>query len=80
LSDQVGLVGYVYQQLSPDSGSGNRVGSFESAGAEVGYSFTAAGLQWYANLRGYGELWAANSLQGFATYATLNIPLGPAPT
>jgi outer membrane putative beta-barrel porin/alpha-amylase len=28
---QVGLVGYIYQQISGDRGSGDRVGSFESS-------------------------------------------------
>ena len=33
---QVGLVGYVYDQISDDSGSGNQVGSFESRVIGVG--------------------------------------------
>jgi len=80
---QVGIVGYVYYQLTADTGSGNHVGSFKSrvaaVGPEVGYSFTAGGLQWYANLRGYWEFWAQNRLEGHAIFATLSIPLGPAP-
>lgn len=80
---QVGLVGYVYYQLTGDSGSGDHVGSFKSrvaaVGPEVGYSFTAGGLQWYANLRGYKEFWAENRLEGYAVFATLNIPLGGSP-
>jgi len=80
---QVGLVGYVYYQLTADSGSGDHVGSFKSRvasiGAEVGYAFTAAGLPWYANLRGYKEFWAENRLEGYAVFATLSIPLGGGP-
>jgi len=38
---QIGLVGYAYQQLSCDSGSGDRVGCFESrvlgVGPQIGY-------------------------------------------
>ncbi len=38
---QIGAVGYAYQQLSCDSGAGNRAGCFESrvfgAGGQVGY-------------------------------------------
>ena len=85
LSDnwQVGVVGYVYYQLTGDSGSGDLVGSFKSriaaVGPEVGYAFTAAGLQWYANLRGYKEFWAENRIEGYAVYATLSIPLGGGP-
>jgi hypothetical protein len=80
---QVGIVGYVYYQLTADTGSGDHVGSFKSriasAGAEVGYSFTAWDRQWYANLRGYKEFWAENRVEGYAVFATLSIPLGPAP-
>jgi hypothetical protein len=43
---QVGLVGYIYNQISCDSGTGNRVGCFESrglgAGPQIGYSFPVA--------------------------------------
>jgi hypothetical protein len=81
LSDHlhVGVVGYVYYQLSGDSGSGNLVGPFKSRvaslGPEVGYLFTAAGAQWYINLRGYWEFWAQNRLEGHAVYLTVSIPL-----
>jgi len=78
---QLGVVGYVYYQLSGDSGSGDRVGSFKSrvasAGPEVGYAFTIAGLPAYANLRAYWEFWTENRLKGTAVFATLAIPLGP---
>ena len=40
---QVGLVGYVYQQLTCDSGAGDRVGDFKSrvfgVGPQIGYIF-----------------------------------------
>jgi hypothetical protein len=78
---QVGIVGYVYYQLSADSGSGNMLGAFKSQvaalGPEVDYSFTAFGQQAYMNLRGYWEFWAQNRLEGRAAYLTLSIPLGP---
>lgn len=80
---QVGIVGYAYYQLTGDSGSGNRVGSFKSRvasiGPEAGYAFKAGGLQWYANLRGYWEFGAQHRLEGYAVFATLNIPLGGGP-
>jgi hypothetical protein len=76
---QVGMVGYVYYQLTPDSGTGNKVGAFKSRvaslGAEVGYAFTALGQPAYINLRGYWEGWAQNRLEGKAAYLTLSIPL-----
>src|SRR5262245_48787717 len=78
---QVGIVGYVYYQLTGDSGSGDQVGSFKShvaaIGPELGYSFTVGGQPWYANLRGYWEFWAQNRTEGHAIFVTLSIPLGP---
>ncbi len=75
----VGVVGYLYNQLSPDSGSGAKLGPFESkvaaVGGELGYFFQVFGQQWYANVRGYYEFWAENRLQGFSVFATINIPL-----
>ena len=79
---EIGVVGYVYYQLTGDSGSGNRVGSFESrvasVGPEVGYVFKYHGQSAYLNLRGYWEYWAQNRVQGYALFATLSIPLGTA--
>jgi hypothetical protein len=81
LSDhwEVGVVGYGYYQLTGDSGSGARLGSFKSqiaaAGPEVGYAFTIGGLPAYANVRCYWEFWAKNRIEGEAVFATLVIPL-----
>lgn len=81
---QLGVVGYVYSQLTDDSGSGNRVGAFRSqvaaAGPEVGYLFNFHGRQAYFNVRGYWEFSAKNRLDGRAVFATLSLPLGAAPT
>ena len=77
---QVGIAGYVYYQLSADSGSGDRVGAFKSrvasAGPEIGYAFNVNNKPAYANLRFYKEFWAQNRVQGYATVATISIPLG----
>jgi hypothetical protein len=74
-------VGYVYYQLTGDSGTGNKVGAFKSRvaslGPEIGYAFTALGQPAYLNLRGYWEFWAQNRLEGHAVYLTLSIPLYP---
>jgi hypothetical protein len=79
---QVGIAGYVYYQLTGDSGSGNKVGSFKSriaaVGPEVGYAFKFNGQAAYFNLRGYWEFWSQNRLEGYAIFATLGIPLGSA--
>jgi hypothetical protein len=79
---RVGLAGYVYYQLTGDSGSGDNCGPCKSRVASVGpeltYTFTVAGREWSANLRGYYEFWAENRLEGYAVFATLSIPLGGA--
>ena len=54
---QVALVGYVYQQISGDRGSGDRVGSFESrvigVGPQLGYIFPINDkYRGYLNLKG----------------------------
>jgi len=70
----------VYQQLSGDSGSGNKVGAFKSRvaalGPEIGYVVKFNGRAAYAGLRGYREFGAQNRVEGYAVFATLSIPLG----
>jgi len=77
---QIGLAGYVYYQLTGDSGSGDRVGAFKSrvasVGPQLGYSFNVAGQPWYANVRGYWEFRAQDRTEGRALFVTLNVPLG----
>ena len=53
-------MGYVYQEISADHGSGDRVGSFESrvigVGPQLGYNFPIDDKsQGYLNLKGYKE-------------------------
>jgi hypothetical protein len=73
----VGPVGYVYNQLGCDSGSGDRVGCFESRiaglGAQIGYSFPLGGMEGYLNLRGYGEFTAQNRASGWSAWLTFEI-------
>ncbi len=80
---QVGLVGYWYQQLSCDSGSGDRVGCFESrvvgVGPQIGYIFPIS-KEWqgYLNLKGYGEFAAQNRPDGWNAWLTFAIsPAAP---
>jgi len=80
---QVGLVGYVYQQISADSGSGNRVGSFESrvigVGPQLGYVFPIDNkYQGYLNLKGYKEFDADHRAEGWNTWLTFSISAAPA--
>ena len=57
---QLGAVGYAYEQLTCDSGAGDRVGCFESRvislGAQVGYIIPMGKLQGYVNVKAYKEL------------------------
>jgi hypothetical protein len=56
---QVGLVGYFYDQLTPDSGCAPVICPFESRvigiGPQVGHLFPVGDLQGYVNIKGYGE-------------------------
>lgn len=80
---QVGVVGYAYQQLTCDSGSGNRVGCFESrvfgVGPQVGYVFPLdKDYQGYLNLKGYWEFEADHRAEGWNVWLTFSIS-PPAP-
>jgi hypothetical protein len=82
---QVGLVGYVYQEVGCDSGSGDRVGCFQSrvlgVGPQFGYLFPLGDkLQGYLNLKAYGEFDSANRPSGWNTWLTFVIsPAAPTP-
>jgi hypothetical protein len=77
---QVGIAGYVYYQLTPDSGAGDTLGAFKSrvaaVGPQLGYLFKINNKQAYINLRVYKEFWAQNRVEGYASIATISIPLG----
>jgi hypothetical protein len=74
---QVGLVGYVYKQLSDDSGSGDRVGAFRSqvlgVGPQIGYIFPLGDHQGYLNLKGYKEFDAERRADGWNVWLTFVI-------
>ena len=73
---QVGAVGYLDQQVTGDSGSGDRVGSFElrvaGIGPQIGYLFPAGKMQGHLNLKGYYEFDAANRPDGWNAWLTLS--------
>jgi hypothetical protein len=83
---QLGAVGYAYQQLSCDSGSGNRVGCFESRvlgiGPQLGYVVPLGEhYQGYFNLKGYKEFAAEHRPDGWNVWLTLAIsPAAPTET
>ena len=75
---QLGLVGYWYNQLSCDSGSGDRVGCFESRvagiGPQIGYIIPiSSDYQGYLNLKGYKEFAAENRPDGWNFWLTFAI-------
>jgi hypothetical protein len=75
---QLGFVGYLYDQISCDSGSGNKVGCFESrvigVGPQVGHIFKITDdYQGYINLKGYKEFDAAHRPDGWNVWATFAI-------
>jgi hypothetical protein len=77
----VGLVGYAYDQVSGDSGSGDKVGSFESRvfsiGPQLGYIFPIAGKQGFLGLKSYFEFGAQNRPEGWNTWLTFAISDAP---
>ena len=82
---QVGLVGYVLQQVGCDTGAGNKVGCFPARlagiGPQFGYIMQLGHLQGYFNLKGYKEFAAEHRAEGFSVWATFAIsPAAPTPS
>jgi hypothetical protein len=79
----VGLVGYVYQEIGCDSGSGDRVGCFRSrvfgVGPQIGYIVPLGEWQGYLNLKGYGEFGHENRPDGWNVWLTFAITPAAAP-
>ena len=72
---QMGLVGYVYDEIGCDSGSGDRVGCFKSrvigVGPQVGFIIPiSTTTQGYLNLKGYREFDNANRPDGWNAWVT----------
>ena len=81
---QVGVVGYVYDEVGCDSGFGDRVGCFQSRvvgiGPQLGYIIPLGALQAYVNMKGYGEFDAQNRPHGWNTWLTVSLaPAAPSP-
>jgi hypothetical protein len=78
----VGLVGYAYQQLTGDSGAGDRLGDFKSrvfgVGPQIGYIVPLGEHQGYLNLKGYKEFGAEHRPEGWNVWLTFVIsPAAP---
>ena len=77
-----GLVGYVYKEIGCDSGSGDRVGCFQSQvvgiGPQIGFIFPVGNMQGYLNFKAYKEFAAENRPDGWNAWVTFVIsPAAP---
>jgi hypothetical protein len=84
LSQQVhvGVVGYIYNQITADSGQSPHLGDFKSRvlaiGPQIGFIFPVGGMQGYLNLKGYGEFAAENRPSGWNAWITFSVsPAAP---
>jgi hypothetical protein len=83
---QAGLVGYVYQEVGCDSGSGDRVGCFQSrvvgVGPQLGFIIPlSTTTQGYLNLKSYWEFANQNRPDGWNAWVTFVIsPAEQTPT
>jgi hypothetical protein len=76
----LGVGGYVYDQATGDSGSGNRIGPFEgrvvAVGPLVGYMFKVMEvIPINLNARWFQELDVRNRVTGNSIFGTISIPL-----
>jgi hypothetical protein len=81
---QAGVVGYVYKEVGCDSGSGDRVGCFQSQvigiGPQLGYIFPVGGMQGYLNLKAYEEFDSSDRPKGWNAWVTFVLsPAAAAP-
>jgi hypothetical protein len=76
LTQQVhaGVVGYIYKEIGCDSGTGDRVGCFQSQalgiGPQLGFIFPVGGMQGYLNLKGYEEFDSSDRPKGWNAWVT----------
>lgn len=79
----IGAVGYAYEQLTGDSGSGAKLGAFksrvEAIGPQIGYVFPIGTFQGVLNAKGYWEFDAENRAKGWNTWLTFAISNPPPP-
>jgi len=77
----IGLAGYLYQQISDDSGSGATLGGFRSRvagiGPQIGFLFPVGDMQGYLNLKGYKEFAAENRPGGWNVWLTFAVSPEP---
>lgn len=84
----IGLVGYYYQQLTDDTGSGAALGPFRgrvvALGGTIGYTFEVGKLPISTCIKAFRELDVQNRLEGTAGFLTVSLPIStgllPAPS
>jgi hypothetical protein len=82
---QVGVVGYFYDQVTPDRGCAPIVCPFESRvigiGPQLGYIFPVGAMQGYFNIKGYGEFDSNARPDGWNLWLTFVLsPAAPSAT
>jgi hypothetical protein len=79
----IGAVGYVYHQLTADSGApailGENKSRVTSIGPQIGYLFPVGDMQGYVNVRGYGEFAASRRASGWNVFLTFALSPGGEP-
>ena len=72
-----GAVGYLYEQVSGDSGSGAALGDFKSrvagVGPQIGFFLPMGDRQGYLNLRSYYEFAAEHRLSGWSMFVAFSV-------
>ena len=73
----IGAVGYIYNQITGDSGLGARLGDFKSRvagiGPQIGFFIPFFDRESYLNLRAYSEFDTRNRLEGLNAFITFSI-------
>jgi hypothetical protein len=73
----IGAVGYLYEQLSGDSGAGAVLGDFKSRaagiGPQIGFFLPMGDREGYLNLRAYYEFAVEHRLEGWNMFATFSV-------
>ena len=76
----IGLVGYAYQQITPDRGQSSVLGDFKSStfgiGPQIGVFFGNPDRPAYLNFRAYWEFDVKNRVEGGGAFLTVSIPFG----
>jgi hypothetical protein len=74
-----GVGGYVYQQITNDGGSGDRIGTFKGRVVAVGpmlsYNIAIGGQQLSLSARWFHEFDVENRVRGNSIFASLSFPL-----